>query len=69
MIKTTLTALAAIVAMSLPTISTAQEATYVVCYKNGVFLWYEEAYSDGSINSAYFRCINEGGSPDVFGGR
>ncbi|MDK1288446.1 hypothetical protein [Pseudoalteromonas umbrosa] len=69
MIKTTLAALATIITISLPSVSSAEEATYVVCYKNGSFLWYEEAYSDGSINSAYFRCINEGGTPRVFGGR
>ncbi|GMM86691.1 hypothetical protein [Pseudoalteromonas sp. MTN2-4] len=65
MIKTTLIALATLFVASMSPVSEARTATYVFCEKDGKLAWSEEYYNSRSAQAAYYRCVNEGGSPSI----
>ncbi|KZN62047.1 hypothetical protein N473_21115 [Pseudoalteromonas luteoviolacea CPMOR-1] len=43
----------------------ARSSTYVLCYKQNKVAWSEEYYDPRSVQSAYYRCVNEGGAPQL----
>ncbi|MBQ4836530.1 MULTISPECIES: hypothetical protein [Pseudoalteromonas] len=63
--KATLIALATLVASSVSSSVEARTTTYVLCYKSGKVAWSEEHYNPHSIQTAYYRCVDEGGLPKI----
>ncbi|MCF6442280.1 hypothetical protein L1077_22910 [Pseudoalteromonas luteoviolacea] len=65
MIKSIFLVLFALTLSAVHKYAEARSATYVLCYKQNKVAWSEEHYNPRSVQSAYYKCVSDGGTPQL----
>ncbi|MDK1286366.1 hypothetical protein [Pseudoalteromonas umbrosa] len=65
MIKSFLLTLLTFMMCSAYSSAQARTSTYVLCYKQGKVAWSEEHYNPRSVQTAYYKCVSDNGTPQL----